>query len=191
MAKQPTKEFIIEEANKLFLEKGYHNVTIIDICNACNISKTTFYYHLKSKEEIILNYYNSSTQNISNYLMSILSQDNYWEQLITCFEALVYEAYNLGTDYFSQMMAMNLKEDYGSFDFREVLTTVAIMIIKRGQEANQIRNKNNAEDLYKASGYAFLGQEITWCIKKGKFIWKDEIRKMMENIYDVASEFRK
>ncbi|WP_315121125.1 TetR/AcrR family transcriptional regulator [uncultured Clostridium sp.] len=191
MTKKTTKDFIIETANKLFLEKGYQNVTVVDICEACGISKTTFYYHLKSKEDIILRFYDSLTHNISQHLMSILTMDNYWEQLMVCFESLVAEAYKYGTDFFSQMMISNLKEDFGSYDFRDELTNIAIMIIKKGQESGQIRNKNSAKDLYKASAYAFLGYEVTWCIKKGKFDWKQEIRKSLENIYDVAPEFRK
>lgn len=191
MSDKSTKDFIIETANKLFLEKGYQNVTVVDICEACSISKTTFYYHIKSKEDIILRFYDSVTHNISQYLMSILAMDNYWEQLMACFESLVAEAYKYGTDFFSQMMISNLKEDYGSYDFRDELTKVAVMIIKKGQEAGQIRNKNNAEDLYKASAYVFLGHEVTWCIKKGKFDWYKEIRRTLENIYDVAPEFRK
>ncbi len=191
MSNNSTKDFIIETANKLFLEKGYQNVTVINICEACNISKTTFYYHLKSKEDIILNFYDSLTHNISQYLMSILEMDNYWEQLMICFESLVSEAYKYGTGFFSQMMISNLKEDYGSYDFRDELTNIAVMIIKKGQASGQIRNKSNAEDLYKASAYTFLGQEVTWCIKNGKFNWQKEIRKALENIYDVAPELRK
>lgn len=191
MSTNSTRDFIIETANKLFLEKGYQNVTVVDICEACDISKTTFYYHLKSKEDIILHFYDSLTHNISQHLISILSQDNYWEQLMICFESLVTEAYKYGPDFFSQMLISNLKEDYGSYDLRDELTNVAVMIIKKGQEAGQIRNKSNAEDLYKASAYAFLGHEVTWCIKNGNFDWKKEVRKAMENLYDVAPEFRK
>lgn len=191
MTNKTTKDFIIETANKLFLEKGYQNVTVVDICEACDISKTTFYYHIKSKEDIILHFYDSLTHNISQHLMSILAMDNYWEQLMVCFESLVAEAYKYGTDFFSQMMISNLKEDFGSYDLRDELTNIAVMIIKKGQESGQIRNKSNAEDLYKASAYAFLGYEVTWCIKKGKFNWKTEIRKSLENIYDVAPKFRK
>lgn len=191
MTNKTTKYFIIETANKLFLERGYQNVTVVDICEACDISKTTFYYHLKSKEDIILYFYDSLTHNISQHLMSILAMDNYWEQLMVCFESLVDEAYKYGIDFFTQMMISNLKEDFGSYDLREELTNIAVMIIKKGQEAGQIRNKSNAEDLYKASAYAFLGHEVTWCIKKGKFNWKKEIRKSLEDIYDVAPEFRR
>jgi AcrR family transcriptional regulator len=190
MSNSSTKEFIIEIANQLFLEKGYQNVTVMDICQACNISKTTFYYHLKSKEDTILHFYDSLTHNISQSLADILALDNYWDQLMHCFESLVREDYKYGTDFFSQMLISNLKEDYGSYDLREELTNIAIIIIKKGQEAGQIRNQSDAKQLYMASAYAFLGQEVTWCMKKGKFEWISEIRIALENIYDVTPELR-
>lgn len=191
MIKKTMKEVIIEEANRLFFEKGYQNVTVVDICDACKISKTTFYYHIKSKEEILLNFYDSTVHNISEHVMTILSQDNYWDQFMVCFELLIDEANKYGTNFFSQMMIMNLKEDFGSFNFREELTNIAVMIIKKAQESGQIRNKNKAEELYKAAGYTALGYELLWCIKDGTLDWKKEMRESFENMFDVAPDFRR
>ena len=36
------------------------------------------------------------------------------------------------------MFIMNLKEDRGSFDFRDHLTNIAIAIIKKGQATKQV-----------------------------------------------------
>ena len=191
MANNSTRDFIIETAHQLFLEKGYKNVTVVDICESCKISKTTFYYHLNSKEDIILHFYDSITHDLSQFLMSIFALDNYWEQLMMCFESLITAASKYGTDFISQMMISNLKEDYGSYDFRDELTNIAVMIIKRGQESGQIRNQSDEKALYMASAYTFLGHEVTWCIKKGKFDWIKETRTALENIYDVSPELRK
>ncbi|SHE95477.1 TetR/AcrR family transcriptional regulator [Alkalibacter saccharofermentans] len=190
-ANNSTKSFIIDTANKLFLEKNYKEVTIADICEACNISKTTFYYHLKSKEDLILQFYDGITHNISLYLMSIITQNNHWDQLMICFDSLIDVAHKYGSDFFSQMLISNLKKDHGSYELRDELTQIAVAIIKKGQETGQIRNKNNPLDLYVASAYAFLGHEVTWCIKNGNFDWKGSFRHALECIYDAAPEFRK
>ena len=84
----------------------------------------------------------------------------------------------------------DITEDRGSFDFRDHLTNIAIAIIKKGQATKQIRNQNDPEILYQASAYAFTGYELMWCIKKGQFDWKKELRIALENIYDVAPELR-
>ena len=115
VARQSTKETIIERANDLFQRKGYENVTIIDICEACEISKTTFYYHLKSKEEIILRFYDQVTHDISAHLLLMLAKDNYFEQLLSGFYSLIEATSKFGTDLFSHMLISNLKVDYGSY----------------------------------------------------------------------------
>lgn len=190
MPANSTREYIIETANKLFEERGYANVTVKDICDACGITKTTFYYHIKSKEDIILDFYGSVVQTINKKLVSILAADNYWEQLMMLFEMLMDETMKYGTDFMSQMFISNLREDSGSFDMRYELTDIAVTIVKKGQAAGQIGNQSDARDLYTASAYTFSGMEILWCIKGGAFDWKYEMRKAMEALYQVSDSLR-
>ena len=49
-----TEERILEAAQRLFLEKGYHRTTIQDIVNELGgLTKGAVYHHFKSKEEIL------------------------------------------------------------------------------------------------------------------------------------------
>lgn len=47
------KAEILDAAERLFITKGYSKTTIIDILNQIGIAKGTFYYHFKSKEEVM------------------------------------------------------------------------------------------------------------------------------------------
>lgn len=47
-----TKKFIIKTALKLFLQKGYKDVTMKDLVQATNLSKGAFYHHFESKEQL-------------------------------------------------------------------------------------------------------------------------------------------
>lgn len=67
--------------------------------------------------------------------------ENYWQQLLICFETLMEESIKLGYDLSSQMFIMNLKEDRGSFDFRDHLTNIAIAIIKKVKPPNKLEIK--------------------------------------------------
>lgn len=191
MTNNTTKNFIIEKANQLFLDLGYQNVTVIDICDACDISKTTFYYHLKSKEEIILNFYDALSHNISQHLLYVFSKDNYWDQLVMLYKFLITEATKFGTDFFSQMLISNLKEDVGSFDPKNELSNVALKLIKKGQASGQIRNQTDAKKLLNITSFIYLGSEVYWSIKKGKLNWFEEMQKAMEIIFDVSPKLRK
>jgi len=44
---------ILDAAEKLFAAKGYEASTINDILDAVQIAKGTFYYHFKSKEDVL------------------------------------------------------------------------------------------------------------------------------------------
>lgn len=53
MAKKSTREQIIETADQLFYQQGYEHTSFADIANAVKISRGNFYYHFKSKDEIL------------------------------------------------------------------------------------------------------------------------------------------
>jgi TetR/AcrR family transcriptional regulator, transcriptional repressor for nem operon len=53
MADITTRERIVAEADRLFYERGYEHTSFADIADAVGISRGNFYYHFKSKDEIL------------------------------------------------------------------------------------------------------------------------------------------
>lgn len=190
MTNKISRKTIEETAYQLFREKGYDNVTINDICKSCSITKPTFYAYIPSKDDILARFYDEVTEAIASKTASLILAENYWEQLLICFETLIEESMKIGFDLSRQMFIMNLKEDHGSFDLRPSLTKVAVAIIQKAQKAGQIRNTSTPESLYRASAFAFTGYELMWCIKGGTFDWKKEVKLALEDIYDVREDLR-
>jgi AcrR family transcriptional regulator len=186
-----TKDRIFSVASRLFKEKGYNNVTVNDICDACEITKPTFYYHLKSKQDIILEYYDHVIENLTPVLMQMLDTPSHWEQILLLFDSLVQNFIDLGSDINSQLLIINLQENRRTFDLRKDLEEVAISIIQKGQEENQIRNRNSAKQLYEAAAYMFTGYEFMWCVLKGDFEWKQNYYRSLEVLFDVEPSLRK
>jgi TetR/AcrR family transcriptional regulator, cholesterol catabolism regulator len=48
-----TRTRILEEAAKLFTEKGYETTSVQDIAQATGLSKAALYHHFRSKEEVL------------------------------------------------------------------------------------------------------------------------------------------
>jgi len=48
-----TKEEIIKRASKVFIKKGYHNSSISDLAEACEIHNAHFYYYFTNKEDLM------------------------------------------------------------------------------------------------------------------------------------------
>jgi AcrR family transcriptional regulator len=53
MGATATREQIVEAADRLFYERGFEHSSFADIAGAVGISRGNFYYHFKSKDEIL------------------------------------------------------------------------------------------------------------------------------------------
>ena len=53
MSNKATRDHIVEAADRLFYRQGYERTSFSDIANAVQISRGNFYYHFKSKDEIL------------------------------------------------------------------------------------------------------------------------------------------
>jgi AcrR family transcriptional regulator len=50
---QTTRDLIVEAADRLFYRQGYEHTSFADIAGAVRISRGNFYYHFKTKDEIL------------------------------------------------------------------------------------------------------------------------------------------
>lgn len=48
-----TRDHIVEAADRLFYQQGYEHTSFADIADAVDISRGNFYYHFKTKDEIL------------------------------------------------------------------------------------------------------------------------------------------
>ena len=47
-----THELILNTALQMFLEKGFENTSLRDVCKKCNVTTGAFYKHFKDKEDV-------------------------------------------------------------------------------------------------------------------------------------------
>lgn len=64
MAKENTRDLIINTASDLFYSKGYNLIGINEIIEKSGIAKATLYNHFKSKEELCLAYLDKRDQEL-------------------------------------------------------------------------------------------------------------------------------
>ncbi len=185
--KMITKHDIKQKALELFLEQGYNNVTVMDICNACGITKPTFYKHAGSKEELVLDLYDTTVNDILKNPCHFIAADTHYEQLLLVFHQIIRETEKFGSGLFSQMLISNLNENQHSFDMRNQLTELCTLIIEKAQQKGEIKNKNAPAVLYNAIAHSFMGFETTWCIYNGQTNWKEQFFLGMNAILVVES----
>lgn len=190
MENNTTMQHIIDSAFALFQDKGYGKTTVNDICKASGVTKTTFYYHLSSKDDVLTHFFDGVINNLASRMLHIIGAGNYWEQLVACFETLQKTTDKIGPALLSQMYIVNLKEDKGTFNLQQDMTELATTLIECAQSKGQIRNKSEPLQLYWAISHAFEGYDLLWCIHKGDFNRQEAFRYALEDICDVVPEFK-
>ncbi|MCY9692229.1 TetR/AcrR family transcriptional regulator [Paenibacillus alginolyticus] len=69
MKGKTTRKHIVELADRLFYQRGYEHTSLADIADSGQISKGNFYYHFKSKDEILAAVIQLRLENTRNMLL--------------------------------------------------------------------------------------------------------------------------
>lgn len=166
-----SKKFeILDCAIDLFRKEGYSNVSINQICAAANVSKTTFYYHYKSKDSLIADFYAKTNYNVKEQLVSILSAENVLDQLWNICEMYIRPVSDAGTEIIRELYINNLKKDVLSIAPQDIyMKDAMITLIRRAKTAGQLMNPASAEELYGTLVYLLDGVAFIWATKNGEF----------------------
>lgn len=182
-----TKRQIINWAVRLFKERGYNNVSVKDICRLGDISRGTFYYHFKSKDEIFDNYFLESEISITDNLNSILGSKSYVDQFDAVFDTFLAQILDAGPEIMAQVFKRNLDREIRQLAPREsAMWEVYVTILKKAQEAGEIRNPMPVEDLLESFLYLSNGISLIWCNKKGKLDLIGEHARLFDVVFQAG-----
>lgn len=79
------KKYILETARKVFVEKGYKNVTMKDIVEACEISRGGLYLYFDSTEQIFLEVLQMDAEEADDVFSENITQDDTVADILTLF----------------------------------------------------------------------------------------------------------
>lgn len=69
------RKYILETARKVFMEKGYKNVTMKDIVEACEISRGGLYLYFASTAEIFMEVLKMESQEVDDVFSDNITED--------------------------------------------------------------------------------------------------------------------
>ncbi|MGD8405674.1 MAG: TetR/AcrR family transcriptional regulator [Anaerolineales bacterium] len=72
---QRRRKEIFDASAHLFLDNGFHETTMREIADAAEIGKSTLYDYFKSKDEIIISYFENEIQQIMDRAHEIMKQE--------------------------------------------------------------------------------------------------------------------
>lgn len=173
-------------ALELFHKQGYDAVKVQDICDACGITKPTFYHYVPSKDDILLRYYEEGVEAVEAHVAGT-DPAGPVSQLLGAYYALMDECERMGPDILSRILSSNLQEDHGSYDTRPTITEPMEAIIRSGQESGAIGNGGDVHQIYLSTAYLFEGIQFMWCLKDGDFDWRTQMREGLRAILQVSA----
>ncbi len=79
------KQFILDTARKVFVEKGYKNVTMKDIVEACEISRGGLYLYFSSTEELLLAVLEQDANETDDVFEASIAEEDSAAEILTLF----------------------------------------------------------------------------------------------------------
>lgn len=180
------RETIESTALDLFKSRTYEEVKVSDICQACGITKPTFYHYVHSKDDLLVTYYDQAVRRMGESLADVQEGRGPWEQLEACFGVLMDETEHIGPELLGLIISINIQQDRHSFDRRAEVTERLVAIIESGQRCGRFKNTRPAEELYEASAHMFQGYELLWCIRKGRTDWRGSFLSGLRSLLQVG-----
>ena len=117
--KQYTKEVIIEAAEELFSQRGYHNTQVMDIVKAVGMSAGTFYNYFTDKRDLFAQITRHNFEDFRDRIKKLREMVNIWDRGDR--EAKLYDTFSAYFDYIDSHRQQFLILLRGSFGVDEEL----------------------------------------------------------------------
>ena len=183
------RNLILASARKIFSEKSFEQVTIKEICQEAGVANSTFYYHFKTKEELMDCLRLTDDHPSGSDLLHILAADDLMEQVFTactmCAARAVRNGCTLTTQYYKcRLNAEALDDAHRQLYAQETMT--AQLLIARAQQQGLIRNDSPADKLTAAAAGLTNSAILNWCVCSGAFDLMQSARDMLRVLFNIA-----
>lgn len=186
-SKENRAESIIQKAQELFLEHGYDQVSVMDICQACEITKPTFYRYINSKDDVLRSLFTHSIDDLNEKIQTI-DPTNYWELFFVSLTYSMEQNIEYGWELYSKYWILNLNEKKELYPLTNYARSIAIDYLKKGQKSGQIQNQSDPTKLFTVCKNITLGYSVKWCMTMGGF---DLIKTCRKDLYRVLNVQKK
>ena len=171
---------IWEKANQLFKENGYNNVSIMNICKACNISKTTFYYHYQSKHDLIIHYFDKTHYGTEEILKLVIAQNSVAEQIWSITRLYFQAAMDAGVSMTREIYREYLYDKNSPVIPDNVyLKNLIIDLIRKGISNKEFSGYKSIDDLYITLMSISNGLTLQWIMQDGDFDLVEKAEKII------------
>jgi AcrR family transcriptional regulator len=180
-----TQKKLLETSIDLIIKNGYDNVTVSEICSACNVAKGTFYIYFESKKDIVIKILTDINHDmLSEKVWNDTSSAT--EQFMEYIEIYMKAISRQGVDFTRVFLTIIIQQNFEDKAVKANLhEEIVCRIISRGIEEGEFRRDISMKTFYKYLRAYIFGIMMDWCAADGKYSIEEEGQKAIRIFLDM------
>lgn len=165
-----TRIRIVDCAMALYKSRGYAGVTVHDICVASGLTRSAFYYHFNSKDEILDDYFLHTDIYVTEQLLPTLSSRSSIEQIYEILHTYLQRTLAVGPGVLEQILkhSMDCGNPFCAIQDASIRRRL-LSLMEQAQREGLLRNPTPPAQLLEAVFFLSNGVALSWCSKNGKW----------------------
>lgn len=184
------KENIAKCAIELFKSEGYDSVSVNEICEKANVSRSVFYTMFKGKRGILDYVVSKPQQNDDDGFRRFADAENDFERIWQLFERFISIALDFGPKLTSRPFIMQFESPQGIRDAVHALDDLFATLAKNCAKNGIIETEEPPELLSRIATDLIIHELYVWCSQNGNFSLRERARQYAEIAYHVKPQYR-
>lgn len=184
------KENIAKCAIELFKSEDYDSVSVNEICEKANVSRSVFYTMFKGKRGILDYVVSKPQQNDDEGFRRFADAENDFERIWQLFERFIFIALDFGPKLTSRLFIMQFESPQGIRDAVHALDDLFATLAKNCAKNGIIETEEPPELLSRIATDLIIHELYVWCSQNGNFSLRERARQYAEIAYHVKPQYR-
>ncbi|MCF0246203.1 MAG: TetR/AcrR family transcriptional regulator [Ileibacterium sp.] len=176
---------IVSAAYNLFKLQGYDQVSVLDICRACGMTKPTFYKYMSSKKNILVALFKDKEDFIYPDVLALYENG---ALLPALFKGLTFNhevAREIGPELMVNYVNTLLEDHLPNFSFSPKMRELMEKILGDLISSGQIHTSTNPDNLYTILCSMDQGLLLKWTVSHGNFSLENEFQEILSIVLEL------
>ena len=184
------KENIAKCAIELFKSEVCDSVSVNEICEKANVSRSVFYTMFKGKRGILDYVVSKPQKNDDEGFRRFADAENDFERIWQLFERFIFIALDFGPKLTSKLFIMQFESPQGIRDAVHALDDLFATLAKNCAKNGIIETEEPPELLSRIATDLIIHELYVWCSQNGNFSLREWARQYAEIAYHVKPQYR-
>ena len=184
------KENIAKCAIELFKSEVCDSVSVNEICEKANVSRSVFYTMFKGKRGILDYVVSKPQKNDDEGFRRFADAENDFERIWQLFERFIFIALDFGPKLTSRLFIMQFESPQGIRDAVHALDDLFATLAKNCAKNGIIKTEEPPELLSRIATDLIIHELYVWCSQNGNFSLRERARQYAEIAYHVKPQYR-